>query len=116
MRALTPIAATVLATMGGVFFGLFSCGGYIWHRQAFFPILGGLLALTCIAPPTSLRSATRRATFVIGTIALFSRRASSGVSVLPVEPRFLRVVQEANACLPAVRTLMTNSFRNEFVE
>ena len=37
MRALVTgfqIASVVFAIFGGVFLGLYSCGGYIWHRQA----------------------------------------------------------------------------------
>ena len=32
-----------MAAIGGAYFGLFSCGGYAWHRQAFL----GLLAVVC---------------------------------------------------------------------
>jgi hypothetical protein len=46
---LIPIAVAVL---GGVFFGLFSCGGYVWHWTAFRWLLGVSCILALAAPST----------------------------------------------------------------
>jgi hypothetical protein len=44
------IAAITLAGLGGIYFGLFSCGGYVWHRQLFFGFLGALTLVALIFP------------------------------------------------------------------
>ena len=50
MRAVPTIAAIILAVAGGAYFGLWSCGGYVWHREAFYGALG-VVALGALALP-----------------------------------------------------------------
>jgi hypothetical protein len=35
-------SALLVAVLGGVFFGLSSCGGYAWHKTVFFWVLAAL--------------------------------------------------------------------------
>lgn len=38
MKSVSPAILFGLAAVGGVYFGLFSCGGYTWHWQAFLAL------------------------------------------------------------------------------
>jgi hypothetical protein len=40
------VGSVVIAILGGVFLGLFSCGGYVWHKQA---IAAAIVLLTLAA-------------------------------------------------------------------
>jgi len=44
--------------LGAIHFGLASCGGYAWHKQAFFTV-GAIVALAAVAMPSSLLPSTR---------------------------------------------------------
>lgn len=61
----------LIAGLGGIYFGLFSCGGIGWHRTAF---LAGLAAAALIIPmPPALRRSPKlsRMAFLIGVFAIF---------------------------------------------
>ncbi len=61
----TPIASVALAIAGGVYFGLFSCGGYIWHRQLYWGVFGLVIALSVVFPPPSLSPILGRAVLLL---------------------------------------------------
>jgi hypothetical protein len=65
LRLVAPIAAGVLALWGGVFFGLFSCSGYAWHRQLFDILFPSVVVIAVAAPPWQLPPWLRRGIFVI---------------------------------------------------
>ena len=52
IRVLSNALALLVAILGGIFFGLFSCGGYSWHRTAFYAFLG-ICTATALCFPAS---------------------------------------------------------------
>lgn len=50
MRTLPNAALFLLAVLGGLYFGLFSCGGYAWEWDAFLA-LAGIGAIAAVAAP-----------------------------------------------------------------
>lgn len=69
-KALT-IFALLLAALGGVWFGLFSCGGYVWHHQLMHWTLGALIAAMLFCPPRQAASLGRRATLALAVVGTF---------------------------------------------
>lgn len=73
------VVALLVAATGGIFFGLFSCGGYVWHGQLFMSIVVPVTLIAVLVPGTFLRSWQRRVLFpfaVLITYILF--QAASG--------------------------------------
>jgi len=66
-----PIA---VATLGGVYFGLFSCGGYVWHWTAFCWLLG-ISCIFTLAAPSALSWPKRVGLFAIVIPAFFFTEA-----------------------------------------
>ncbi len=51
------MGALFLGVLGGIFFGLFSCGGYVWHKRLFyavFAVVEAPAACFYLDNPTSL--------------------------------------------------------------
>ena len=59
------------AAGGGVFFGLFSCGGKAWQHQAFLWIMLCGVLLSILVSGDLLRSWGRRGTFLVFVILVF---------------------------------------------
>jgi len=74
MRMTTPMfmGALFLGVLGGIFFGLFSCGGYVWHKQLFYAVFLGLLALGVILPPYSAKQIGLRLVAGLGLLVVFA--------------------------------------------
>lgn len=62
--------ALTVAVLGGAFFGLSSCGGYVWHHQLFYAVA----AITTLCAVVLWRPAAGRAwkvvALVLGLIAI----------------------------------------------
>jgi len=86
IRMVSPVAAGVLAVWGGVFFGLFSCGGYVWHWQLFEALLGVAMIATVVAPPWQLRSWPRRGVFVLALACGFVLTRAVASCFYPATP------------------------------
>lgn len=70
-RLISPILAGTLAVAGGVFFGLFSCGGYVWHKQLFRLLIAAALLGALVMPPRALGTRFSRAAFTVAVLATF---------------------------------------------
>jgi hypothetical protein len=86
MRFALPISAGLVAVAGGVFFGLFSCGGYLWHRHVFWILLALPVIGATALPPTLLRPWPRRLAFVVSILAAFVTTRAVVSAFYPVAP------------------------------
>jgi hypothetical protein len=57
-------SAFLVAHLGGVFFGLSSCGGHAWHKLAFFYVLAALTFAALLFPASVSRPFLARAGIV----------------------------------------------------
>src|SRR5262249_10832531 len=95
MKLVAPIAAGVLATAGGVFFGLFSCGGHLWHRQFFWLLLALPMIGAVAVPPTVLRWWPRRLAFIAAVLGLFVVTRGVASAFHPTAPSSWREFAQA---------------------
>jgi hypothetical protein len=58
-------SALLVAVIGGVFFGLSSCGGYAWHKRAFFCALAALTLAALWFPVSVSRPLVARAGLIV---------------------------------------------------
>jgi len=65
------ILLAFLVIAGGIFFGLFSCGGYVWHKQLHTSLMAIASIFIMVAPPNFLRNIWRRAAFITTSLVLF---------------------------------------------
>jgi hypothetical protein len=79
----------LVAALGGVYFGLFSCGGFAWHKPAFFAVLVSMCAYAALRPSTLLPSTRSRAGFVVCVPAVYIILASASSAFYPSAPRSL---------------------------
>lgn len=86
LRVTAPISAAALVAVGGVFFGLFSCGGHEWHRQLFWTLLTPCLVLTVLAPAPILKRGLRRLIFVAFVLAGFVAVRGAASTFYPGPP------------------------------
>ena len=59
------------AILGGIFFGLFSCGGYVWHKELFNVVFCVLLITNFIFPPALFKKSFLRFLLIIIIVCLF---------------------------------------------
>jgi hypothetical protein len=78
MRTLPSIAAIAIAILGGVFFGLFSCGGYLWHQWVFLAILSAVVIIALLVPWRRKRPVLSRLTLLI--VVIGANGAALGLS------------------------------------
>lgn len=76
----------LVAILGGVFFGLYSCGGYYWHIQAYW-ITALLFVIGSIALKNQLlNTLTSKLLFPIIYLALFLVSQSAAATFYPSTP------------------------------
>jgi hypothetical protein len=65
LRVLSNALSLLVAVLGGIFFGLFSCGGHSWHGTAFFALLGICTAAALYFPVSPGRPLAARVGLVL---------------------------------------------------
>ena len=83
---LVTIAVIVIAIVGGLFFGLFSCGGYVWHEQLFAVLFISGLLFVLFSPPRVIGKLWKRAFFVVSSSALFLFVRAAASAFYPTAP------------------------------
>lgn len=86
MRWLPIAGAVAIAVLGGVFFGLFSCGGYAWHKEAFFWLLVAAVAIATLFPLQRGLPVLWRVVIVLGVPVLFLAVRAATAPFYPVPP------------------------------
>ncbi|MDD2883390.1 MAG: hypothetical protein PHQ58_23525 [Rhodoferax sp.] len=82
----SSVAALLIAALGGICFGFFSCGGYAWHRE-FFTLITVLITLAAVlAPGKFLRSWQRRAIFPFAVLITYVLMESLSAPFYPAPP------------------------------
>lgn len=75
---------------GGVFFGLFSCGGYIWYGQVFWATFIGVLMLSAFFAPPSLTTLIRKAAFCFFVVSGFFLTEAIASAFHPAAPKTVK--------------------------
>jgi hypothetical protein len=57
--------ASFVVVAGAIYFGLFSCGGYAWHKNAFGVVALGVCAAAVVVPSRLLHSLGRKVLFLL---------------------------------------------------
>jgi hypothetical protein len=80
------VAALLIAALGGIYFGFFSCGGYAWHRE-FFMLFTVLITLAAVLAPGKLLSSwQRRAIFPFAVLITYVLMESLSAPFYPAPP------------------------------
>ncbi len=79
-------ATITVASLGGIYFGLFSCGGYVWHKQLFSVVFTVLLFLFVVFPPHKLKRINKRLPLFLLLIALFFVVRAAASAYYPAPP------------------------------
>jgi hypothetical protein len=58
------LITAALVLCGAAYFGFFSCGGYVWHKDLFWVVTGTATVAAVVAPSMVLRSLGRKIFFV----------------------------------------------------
>src|SRR4051812_8866702 len=95
MRLAFPLLAGTLAVAGGIFFGLFSCGGYLWHEQLFGSVFATALLGTLVLPPSALERWPFRGGFVISALTTFIVARAVASAFYPGPPTSLATFARA---------------------
>lgn len=78
--------SVVIAIAGGIFFGLFSCGGYVWHKQLFNSVFTvSLICVFCLMSSLCVPLWKRFAVIVILFYLFITIRAVSS-TFYPAKP------------------------------
>jgi hypothetical protein len=89
------VAAVTVAGLGGLFFGLASCGGYAWHDRFFFWLLTSLVLAALLFPSRLLRSWPRRLLFPLLVVLTYVLVEATAAPFYPFAPEstseFIRV-------------------------
>jgi len=81
-------AAFLVALLGGVWRGVASCGGHVWHNQAMFAVLAlAALSVALFAPSQGL-SFRRRAFLAVAVIGTFFIARALSAPLYPAFPGF----------------------------
>lgn len=80
------ILLAILTIGGGVFFGLFSCGGYLWHMQLHTSLMAIAAIGIIFVPPSFLHAIWKRIAFIAMSLALFVVVRASASAFYPAAP------------------------------
>jgi hypothetical protein len=89
MRSVGNTAVLVCAlfvVLGAFYFGIASCGGYAWHKEAFRGASIALYIAALACPSTLLPSMVRKLAFAIGLPLLFVLAESATAPLYPGPP------------------------------
>ena len=75
-----------LAVLGGIFFGLYSCGGYYWHIQAYWITALLLVIGSVMLKSKMLKTLRSKLLFPINYLALFFASQSIAATFYPSAP------------------------------
>lgn len=78
--------AILLAVLGGIYFGLFSCGGYAWHKDIFYMVFALTLLLVFIFPLSILKKIPYRLLSILLLIVLFIVVQAAASTFYPTNP------------------------------
>lgn len=82
-----PFAGVIsVAVLGGVFFGLFSCGGSAWHKQAFFWLFLAAIGIAALLPIRRKHPVLSRIAVVLGAPTLFITAQAAATPFYPGPP------------------------------
>ncbi len=77
----------VVSIGGGVFFGLYSCGGYLWHKQLHISIMVMAILFVLFLPPKYLTAIWKRFTFIAMSFVLFLVIRAASSALYPATPQ-----------------------------
>ena len=80
------ISRKSLQALGGVFFGLFACGGISWHLSAFYAALTAATLLAVVVPKQRAWPVLGRIGVVVGVIAMFRLSQALAAPFYPAPP------------------------------
>lgn len=80
------ITSFSLAVLGGIYFGLFACGGYVWHSHVFQTVFLGLLALATFLPPYSMKRIATRVSVAVAIVIVFAVTEAATTCFYPLSP------------------------------
>ncbi len=92
MRSVGNTAVLVCACfvlLGAFYFGIASCGGYVWHKEAFRVVSIALYVAALVCPSSLLPSMLRKLAFAIGLPLLFALIESATAPFYPGPPSSL---------------------------
>lgn len=68
-KAITTVIPVAIAMVGGIYFGLFSCGGYVWHKSLYnFVLVSTVIICFSILWKKADKSTSREKSIVTFTI------------------------------------------------
>lgn len=85
-RWLSHAAAVLVALLGGVYFGAFSCGGYAWHKDAFLLVLAATVTAALLVPLRRERPVLSRLLVLIAIPVLFVMTQAAATPFTPAAP------------------------------
>lgn len=83
------VAALAAALVGGIYFGLFSCGGLVWEKTLFACLTAAVTLMAIGAPAPTISRWTRRIAFPFTVFALFWLCQAIAAPFYPAEPSSL---------------------------
>jgi hypothetical protein len=92
-QTITTIALTgaiLLSLGGGVFFGLFSCGGYMWHQQLFLTVFLLFLLAFLVFPPAAFKHIFSKGLILILLIGSFFVVRAGASTFYPSAPESMQ--------------------------
>jgi len=92
-------AAFLVAVLGGVWRGVASCGGYVWHSQAMFAALAVAALSVVLVAPTHAPSLPRRVLLAIAIIGTFFTVRALSAPFYPGFPGFGEYVRQVGVAL-----------------
>jgi len=90
MKSSVPIIFIILLVLllvaGATFLGIFSCGGFIWHRLLIYSLIVVLVVLCMFNPLQVLRGNLQRILIPVASIVLFLSVRASASAFYPSVP------------------------------
>jgi hypothetical protein len=87
LRFYILIVSLIFTVGGGIYFGLFSCGGYVWHKKMFVLSFSAALLYLFIWPLPKLSKMSIRSSFVAGNVILYFVVQSASSAFYPAAPK-----------------------------